>query len=196
VWFPWNRALAFRENGVMAFHVTGPQNRFTGCYIDGGLAIFDNTVHQVWTNGFECCAGLNVPRGIFLRGDVIGPGFVITNNIFEGGSIYHVNLTAKSPTVTNLVVQHNSFSGNGRGTRATLTLQQTNATMWNFNFCSLLIFPTNIKTVRISLQAEQGFPRSVVRPVNGNCIVTVETDMMTGTVTADVDTSTYTGDFV
>ena len=39
VWFPINRALAFAD--TMAFHIAGGGNRFTGCYIDGGRAVFE-----------------------------------------------------------------------------------------------------------------------------------------------------------
>ena len=39
VWFPLNQALAFKDIGAMAFHVTNGGNRFDGCYIDGGRAV-------------------------------------------------------------------------------------------------------------------------------------------------------------
>jgi hypothetical protein len=35
VWFPENQALAFLQQGVMAFSINEGQNRFQGCYIDG-----------------------------------------------------------------------------------------------------------------------------------------------------------------
>lgn len=47
---------------------------------------------NIWTNGFECCgysgAG-EVPHGLILAGDNIGPGLEITHNLFNGGSIWH-----------------------------------------------------------------------------------------------------------
>lgn len=57
VWFPVNKALHF--NNTMAFHITGAGNRFEGCYIDGGRAVFESAAlsRNTWTMGFECCAG-------------------------------------------------------------------------------------------------------------------------------------------
>ena len=42
VWFPENRALAFVDIGVMAFHIVQRGNRFSGCYIDGSRAVQAN----------------------------------------------------------------------------------------------------------------------------------------------------------
>ena len=92
VWFPLNQALAFKDIGAMAFHVTNGGNRFDGCYIDGGRAVFEGTglSDNIWTNGFECCAAVKgVNHGIILAGDQIGPGLTIAKNEFGGGAIYH-----------------------------------------------------------------------------------------------------------
>ena len=65
---------------------------------------------------------------------------------------------------------------------------QSNATKWEFDFCDTLLFP-QIAVVRVSVVAEQGFPRAVARPPTG-CALTVETDIpVSGTVTVDVDSS-------
>merc|ERR1740138_1530644 len=90
VWFPVNQALAFAD--TKAFYITKGGNRFTGCYADGGRVWFEGggLQHNFWTGGFECCAGAglgNVPHGIILYGDEIGPGLEIFNNEFGGGNI-------------------------------------------------------------------------------------------------------------
>jgi len=94
VWFPINRALAFKDNGVMAFHVVKGGNRFNGCYVDGGRAVFEGLglERNVWTNGFECCSGSGletIPHGIILAGEQVGPGLHISQCLFNGGSIWH-----------------------------------------------------------------------------------------------------------
>jgi hypothetical protein len=52
VWFPDNQALAFVDQGVKAFSITSGGNRFHGCYIDGGRAVFSGSAlsHNIWTN--------------------------------------------------------------------------------------------------------------------------------------------------
>jgi hypothetical protein len=94
VWFPVNHAVHFPDS--KAFHVTGAGNRFNGCYIDGGRAVFEHAALQrnIWTNGFECCQGASpaagtAASGILLLGPSVGPGLQIVNNEFGGGSIYH-----------------------------------------------------------------------------------------------------------
>ena len=85
VWFPFNHAVHFRD--TMAFRVTGGGNRFTGCYIDGGRAVFEGGAlsRNIWERGFECCQrGPEAPgttaSGILLVGDTVGPGLQIINN--------------------------------------------------------------------------------------------------------------------
>ena len=78
---------------MKAFHITGYQNRFVGCYIDGSRAVFDTggLNHNIWVDGFECCAGVGgVDHGIMLLGDNIGGGLVIENNIFCGKFSTHI----------------------------------------------------------------------------------------------------------
>ena len=95
VWFPVNHAVHYAD--TMAFHITRGGNRFSGCYIDGGRAVFDGRdalTRNLWERGFECCqrgdaAPGTTPSGILLVGDKVGPGLQIINNIFGGGSIYH-----------------------------------------------------------------------------------------------------------
>jgi len=91
VWFPLNAATAFADS--MAFHVTASGNRFMGCYIDGGRAIFEEkaTAKNIWQQGFECCqrskeAPGTTRSGITLLGNNMEPGLQIVNNIFGGGS--------------------------------------------------------------------------------------------------------------
>jgi len=95
VWFPVNHAVHFPD--TKAFHITGGGNRFSGCYIDGGRAIFNGNSalkSNIWTLGFECCqngpaiAG-TTSSGITLIGTEIGPGLQIVNNEFGGGTIFH-----------------------------------------------------------------------------------------------------------
>lgn len=95
VWFPYNRALSY--DYTMAFHITRSGNRFNGCYADGGRVVFEGSglSRNIWTNGFECCAGSglgHIPHGIILRGstnDVIGSGLQIFANEFGGGNIWY-----------------------------------------------------------------------------------------------------------
>ena len=327
VWFPVNHAVAFAD--TMAFHVTGGGNRFNGCYIDGGRAVFEEKAlsRNIWTNGFECCQGASpaagtTPSGILLLGDTVGPGLQIMNNEFGGGSIYHrsssaggvaaATATIASATATNAVaasvveatdaapshhqplsltgcparhlnvsaadrecqglgqveaksldacaavccadqscsvyqwcgkggkcdgatgtdaqcwvgsvagctsgtrkgwegmsappsppspakvsgvrIAHNSMQGGSVGTQATLSLTQSDATSWAFDFCKKLVFP-QIATVRVHVVAASGFPRAVARPPDG-CKVTVETsEAMSGTITVDVDSSEPSDEF-
>ena len=95
VWFPVNHAVAFAD--TKAFHITKGGNRFSGCYIDGGRAVFEPAAlsRNIWTNGFECCqrgdAAPGTPSsGIILVGTKLGPGLSIINNEFGGGSIFHL----------------------------------------------------------------------------------------------------------
>jgi len=201
VWFPINRALAFVDAGVMAFHVTEGQNRFMGCYVDGGRAVFEGggLSGNVWTHGFECCAGGGldgVPHGIELLGDAVGPGLEITHSIFRGGNVFSTPITnGTTVRVTGVRVEGNSFTGGGGGTRATLTLTQAAATQWQFDFCSLLVFPS-IQRVSVSVVAAAGFPVAQARPPVG-CTVLVETSTpVTGDVTVTVDSSALSADFV
>ena len=94
VWFPLNAATAFADS--RAFSVTKGGNRFMGCYIDGGRAIFEAgaTKQNIWQQGFECCqrskeAPGTTASGITLLGTNFGDGLQIINNKFGGGSIYH-----------------------------------------------------------------------------------------------------------
>jgi hypothetical protein len=95
VWFPVNHAVAFPD--TKAFHITKGGNRFSGCYIDGGRAVFEPAAltRNIWTKGFECCqrgdAASGTPSsGIVLIGTKVGPGLSIINNEFGGGSIFHL----------------------------------------------------------------------------------------------------------
>ena len=108
VWFPDNHAVAFAD--TMAFHVTGGGNRFSGCYIDGGRAVFEERAlsRNIWTNGFECCQGAapaagTAASGILLIGDTVGPGLQIMNNAFGGGSIYHRSSSSSSSSGGGIV---------------------------------------------------------------------------------------------
>eukprot|EP00055_Hartaetosiga_balthica_P005640 m.16812 g.16812 ORF g.16812 m.16812 type:complete len:510 (-) comp4675_c0_seq1:131-1660(-) len=201
VWFPANKALYF--NDTMAFHITDGGNRLHGCYIDGGRAVFEGSglSRNTWMNGFECCAGSGlggIPHGIMLRGNTIGPGLRITNNIFGGGSIWYEPTSSNAqPAVVDSVIEYNSFSGNAKGTRVSRTLSSTSPqSSWNFNLCDVLALPV-VSSVSVSLIADTqyGFPRSIVRPVQG-CNVTVDTDSFAGSVTINVDSSTYDNNFV
>lgn len=183
----------------MAFHVTKGQNRFSGCYIDGSRAFFERggLAGNVWTNGFECCAGVaGVPHGIELHGDAIGPGLVIAHNEFRGGNIFATPATPGATiTVRGSKIEDNSFTGGGAGTRVTASLTQTAATQWQFDVCDQLVVPV-IARVAVSVQAAAGFPVAVARPPV-NCTVLVETsEPVTGTVSIAVDSSTLDKDFV
>lgn len=185
----------------MAFHITQGQNRFIGCYIDGSRAVFENAglSGNVWSHGFECCAGSGldgVPHGIELLGDSVGPGLVITHNIFRGGSVFSTPATNGSVvSVTGTLVTANSFTGRAAGTRVTQTLPVTNSASTTFDFCSSLVFQT-IANVDVSVIASSGFPVAVARPPVG-CTILVETNVpITGSITVTVDSSTLSKDFV
>jgi hypothetical protein len=198
VWFPWNQALAFVDDGVMAFHITSDQNRFANCYIDGSRAVFEGRglTQNVWHQGFECCAGVaGVAHGIELRGAGAGSGLVIQNNIFRGGNVFFTNTTAAPPKVSGTLINQNSFSSDGAGSRATASLTQTAATQWQFNFCAQLVFPV-IASSTVSVSAASGFPVAVARPPVG-CTILVETsEPVTGTVTVSVDSSELSDGFI
>eukprot|EP01063_Lacrimia_lanifica_P041119 TRINITY_DN94_c0_g2_i1.p1 TRINITY_DN94_c0_g2~~TRINITY_DN94_c0_g2_i1.p1 ORF type:complete len:512 (+),score=199.57 TRINITY_DN94_c0_g2_i1:50-1537(+) len=204
VWFPLNHATGYAN--TMAFHVASGGNRFDGCYIDGGRAVFTGTglSRNLWTNGFECCQiGTEVAgtphSGIVLVGKTFGPGLEVVHNEFKKPvQVY----TAMSPdgkyeafdpekdtlTVTGTRVSANSMTEGVVGTRATLKLAQTAATQWDFDFCSKLLFP-QIASVEVSVVAASGVPKAVARPPVG-CKVSVVTDApVTGTITVKVDSS-------
>jgi len=207
VWFPINRALAFKD--TMAFHITRHGNRFNGCYADGGRVVFegDGLTKNMWTNGFECCAGSglgNIPHGIILRGSTsgtIGSGLQIFANEFGGGSIWYESDSGSVPkklVIKDVRIHQNSFTTHARGTRATKSITHKDASSWFFDFCNVLIFP-QIASVRFSLQAttqETTFVNAMAAPPD-NCTVTILTDKpFSGTVTVDVDSSIYTSAMV
>jgi hypothetical protein len=147
--------------------------------------------------GFECCANVpGVTHGIMLQGNAVGPGLIISNNIFGGGTVFSAPVNNQTAvTVSGVSIESNSFSRDGAGTRATLTATATGQTQFFFDFCPLLVFPT-IATVDVSVVAASGFPRAVARPPQG-CNVTVETDGgVTGFVTVTVDSSTPSPNFI
>ena len=199
IWFPENQALAFAGVGVMAFHITSGQNRFSGCYIDGSRAVFENggLSGNVWTNGFECCAGAPGPHGVLLLGDAIGPGLVIVNNEFRGGDVYWQPKTnGTTAKMTGTRIESNSFTGGARGSRATASLTQTAAAQWAFDFCAQLVVPSIDHVASITLQAAAGFATAVARAPAG-CTLLVETsEPVSGTVTVTVDSSAISADFV
>ena len=196
VWFPLNHAVAFPE--TKAFHITGSKNRFSGCYIDGGRAVFegDGLKVNIWERGFECCQiGSAAPgttsSGIVLVGNSIGPGLQIINNEFQGGSIFHVTESTTVPSkysIKGVRIAHNSMKSGVKGTRSIKSLTQNASTNWFFDFCDELVFQ-QIASVRINIVAETGFPRAISRPPDG-CKVLVETDIaVTGTIEVEVDSS-------
>jgi hypothetical protein len=96
-------------------------------------------------------------------------------------------------TVSGVRIAHNSM-GTAVGTQATLSLKQTSATKWAFDFCKHLVFP-QIAIVRVHVIAADGFPQAIARTPVG-CKVTVETNVaMTGTITVDVDSSEPSNSF-
>ena len=198
VWFPINRALAFVAQGVMAFHITGPQNRFTGCYIDGSRAVFEGAGlgGNVWTGGFECCAGSGlgeVPHGIELHGDAIGPGLVIKDNIFRGGWVFATPATAgATPTLTGSVIEANGFSSHAAGSRATQTLvSATPLAAWAFDFCAQLVVPSIALVTSVVVTPGAAVDYGVAVPAVAGCVVNVTTtSAFAGRVTVSVDAST------
>ena len=205
------RIVAFADS--YAFHITGAGNRFMGCYIDGGRAVFDEAAltRNIWQQGFECCQrGLPAPgtngSGIYLRGNKVGPGLQIINNEFSGGSIYHVPVSPDAQAVlplgkdsqkngnrtSNYEIQGVRIADNSMahalGTQAELSLTQSHAKVWQYDFCSRLVFP-QIATVKFHVTATTGFPVAVARPPQG-CTVTIETsEPVTGTIVVEVDSS-------
>jgi hypothetical protein len=125
----------------------------------------------------------------------------ITQTEFQGGTITHLSTGGNAPEESTVVkdtrIENNMFvSGHqlGKATRASLSLTQSNATQWTFDFSSQLVFP-NITRVRHSLSATTGFARAVARPAQG-AVVVIETDVaVTGTILVDVDTVEYMGGF-
>jgi hypothetical protein len=106
---------------------------------------------------------------------------------------------AGSFTVTDVRIHENSFTDSkGHGTRASRSLTQAGATAWKFDFCAVLLFP-QIASVRYSLTAgvgQAGFVQAMAQAPSG-CTVDVVTDKpFTGTITVDVDSSTYDGGMI
>jgi hypothetical protein len=194
VWFPDNEAEAF---GAIAFQNTGYGNRYDGCYIDGSRMNIVNPRQVLWTNGM-ILSGI----GIVIMGESVDR-LQITQTNFLGGSISHTSETGGPPAVATVVkdsrIENNVFSQwtgfpGAKATKASMSLTQSNATQWLFNFSSILIFPT-ITRVRHSLSSADGFARTIARPARG-AVVLIETDLpVTGTVLVDVDTAEYTGGF-
>ena len=196
--------VAFADS--YAFHITKAGNRFLGCYIDGGRAVFDEAAltRNIWQQGFECCQrGLPAPgtngSGIYLRGNKVGPGLQIINNEFGGGSIYHQpnTTTGGDPegavTIEGVRIADNSMP-HALGTQAELSLTQSNAKVWRYDFCSHLVFP-QIATVKFYVMAATGFPVAVARPPSG-CTVVIETsEPVTGTIVVEVDSSSASTSF-
>ena len=101
---------------------------------------------------------------------------------------------AQKLTVSDVRITHNYFSRNAKVTQATRALTQEKATQWRFDFCDILLYPV-IAVAKIHVSAASGFPRAVARPTQ-NCSLLVETDMpVTGTITAEVDSSQSSGTF-
>lgn len=63
-------------------------------------------------------------------------------------------------SIEGVRIAHNSFP-NGKGTQAELSLTQTAAKTWAFDFCSKLVFP-QIASVKYHVMADSGFPIAVV----------------------------------
>jgi hypothetical protein len=195
-----NHAVAFANS--YAFHVTAGGNRFMGCYIDGGRAVFEEAalVRNIWQQGFECCQrGPPAPgtngSGIYLRGNKIGPGLQIINNEFGGGSIFHQprapDVEGEKPAailIEGVRIAHNAMPNKVLGTKAELSLTQLDAKVWHYDFCDLLVFP-QIATVKFHVMAAVGFPVAVARPPQGCAVVIETTERMTGTIVVEVDSS-------
>ena len=132
-----------------------------------------------------------------LLGDAVGPGLIIRHNLFRGGNIFSVPATNGSTVaVSGTLIADNSFTSDAAGSRATLSLTQTAATAWAFDFCPLLVFPTIAQAAIVSVVAASGHPQAIVRPWSG-CTVNVETDVaMTGTITVTADSSALSKLFV
>ena len=96
--------------------------------------------------------------------------------------------------IQGVIIAHNSMSKGLVSTQVTRSLTQQNASKWEFDFCSSLVFPV-IAIVRVHVVATEGFPTAVARPPVG-CKVIVETNVpMTGTITLDVDSSKSSASF-
>lgn len=214
VWFPMNVALAYKDTGAMAFHVTESGNRFNGCYIDGGRAVFTGKGLQgnVWTNGFECCAVVpGVNHGLILSGDEVGPGLHITHNMFAGGSIWH-ETTGGATAVSDVRIEANFFRPGGKESQSPARAKSTKASIaqtsgtpisaWSFDFCAALIFP-NIAIVRsITITAEPDRVEAGLEVVSAQALPTqgcrlqvVTSRPVVGTIFVEVDSSVPQGSF-
>ena len=116
VWFPGNQADQF---DATAFLVSGSQNRFVGCYVDGSRLVLNNPDQVTFTQGF------------FLEG-----GNAV---VFQGTSVNHVQITQNEfmygqiafngggiKNVKNSVIDNNMFSDGYKAPFATrMTLFQS-----------------------------------------------------------------------
>ena len=129
----------------------------------------NNTAGECWIGGYSGC------------GDDSRDGW-------EGFGHSNGPMPAGPTTVTGVRIAHNSFGGNAKTTQATKSLTQTNAVVWKFDFCDVLVFPT-IAFAKVHVSAATGFPVGIARP-SQNCTLVVETQVaVTGTVTVEVDSS-------
>lgn len=123
-------------------------------------------------------------------------GWLASWQEFGGGSIFHQpsppdSSTQADPegglTIEGVRIAHNSMP-NVLGTQAEISLTKTEAKIWLYDFCPLLVFP-QIATVKFHVMAASGFPQAVARPPEG-CKVVIETsEPMTGTIVVEVDSS-------
>jgi len=128
----------------------------------------NNTDGECWVGSFSSCSGSRLGWEGF--GHANGP------------------MPAGATSVTGVRIAHNSFSGNAKTTQATKSMTQTAASVWTFDFCDVLIFPT-IAFAKVHVSAESGFPTAIARP-SQNCTLVVETSVpVTGTITVEVDSS-------
>jgi hypothetical protein len=134
----------------------------TGSAVSVAFASLQGLAPRQYTEGAPYRAVGTKGSGIYLRGSTVGPGLQIINNEFSSGSIFHEPATPDSDgdpealTIEGVRIAHNSM-GKALGSQAELSLTQTGAHEWKYDFCDMLVFP-QIASIKYHVVAAEGYP--------------------------------------
>ena len=141
---------------------------------------------RVSGNTFRPAAGRGGPTIVL---DETEASFSRIIDMTVAGNVYGIDGPSWDPNVTVA------------STRVTRSLRRVNSTEWRFDFSDILLFPT-IRRVQYSIEIEEDgpgqacFARHASRPPKGNTVRVVTDVPVTATVTATVDQSMYSSDWV
>ena len=175
------------NNGDGALSIVGHAVRVLGCYFDfSPVVVIDPIAVDISHNMFLGGVGIEI-RSSGATGMV--SGLTIVDNQFVLGDVdatqparleaVYLNTTAgmfaaANSTVisgnTNPVATYGSRTGSTQHLRQTVvraTLRQQHATRWAFDLTDKLLFPVTLAPLHVTfaVEAEDGFPVAVLRPV-------------------------------